>query len=93
MGNCPDSIESREESPDTGPAFVGQAYGLTTRRSNARGANRDAEVRKNRGVPLDAVRLSNGTSSGGNIGSETAKSLLGASPLWTLDPDGNIETR
>ena len=86
-------INVGEESPDTSLAHAGQAYGLTTRRGNTRGANRDAECRKARGVPLDAVGLSNGTSPDGNIKSETAKSLLGASPLWTLDPDGNVGTR
>jgi len=56
----PDSVESGEESPDTSPAHAGQAYGLTTRRGihNARGANRDAECRKARGVLLDSAQAS-----------------------------------
>ncbi len=45
----------RQESPDTAPTLVGEAYPLTADRSNARGASRDVPKRKFRESPISTL--------------------------------------
>lgn len=50
MDDCP-RFGGGGKSGHHSPSRRGEAYGLTTRRGNTRGANRDAKVLKDWGVP------------------------------------------